>query len=639
MKAGMPLFALLPIVRALLLACLILAGAPHVVAAQVIGDPVAIYRADTTHFPDIHVLFTAEGISNLQPGSLTVFEDGAARDVTHLGATTVGVQIAVVMDVAGNIDKAGASGQPVRQEHVEIIQYLVTQQDVLDHQSQPRRDQVMLIAPQGANGFQVLEDWTDDYARLYNNAYLHLSDYTTEPKTALQTMLVEAMARMKLAPGNEGRPKLLLVLSDGVDQTSVEEITDVINRAESIGVTILTVKVGPESMGDARNLQRMSAMTGGEFVAYTGPASLDPLFQAITRARQVYELTYRSAINVAGAHSLRLEMAQGTNTLSSQEWTLSVAVQPPSVEIISPEPGHTVLRESDEPGADPATLPNRYLPISVKIAFPDGYSRALESVSYLVDGKILATKAPTEGFTWDLATYPSGDYTLLVEARDELGIVGRSQPVSISLDLRLPPAEPEEQIVQLVEEQVARESLLNRVLMIVSAGLGGLALIMASYVFIKRPQAVMDMTSTIVGRVKEATELFLGRRGGVRQSARAYLYVVREDGSLGTARPISSRQVTLGRDPNQADMVFEERSVSRYHARIVEENPGVFMIYDEGSTSGTYVNDTEVGTTGHRLDPGDTIYLGRAAVRFSTNPGEEPASDETQAFQPPEMRP
>ncbi len=607
-------------------------------AAQGTPQAVTILRTDISSFPDIRVLLAAEDDRELQTDAVSVYEDGVLRPVAHLANTTTGIQIAVVMDVAGNIEKAGASGQPVQQEHVAIIQDLVTQRDVLDHDTQPRRDRAMLIAPQGPTGFQILEDWTDDYTRLYNSAYLHLSDYAPEPKTALQTMLVEAMARMKLVPEYEGRPKFLVVLSDGVDQTSVEEITDVINRAESIGVTILTVKVGPDNMGDARNLQRMSAMTGGAFAAYQGTDSLHPLYEVISRERHVYELTYRSAINVAGAHSLRLGVAQGDATVFSPDCSLSVAVQPPSVEITDPEGGRRVVRETDEPGADPATLPNGSLPISIKIDFPDGYARSLESVGYKVNGQVLSTQEPTEGYVWDLSSAPSGDYTLQVEVTDELGLVGLSRPVQVTIDVRIPTLEPHVEVIQrVVHEEIDKETDLNRVLVALGAGLGGLALIMASYLFIKRPQAVVDMASTIAGRIKEATEPFLGRRGGGRQSARAYLYMMREDGSLGTARPITSRQVTLGRDPNQADIVFEDRSVSRYHARIVEESQGTFMVYDEGSTSGTYVNDTEVGSTPHRLDPGDILYLGRVAVRFSTTPVETGSYDETQAFQPPQV--
>jgi pSer/pThr/pTyr-binding forkhead associated (FHA) protein len=66
-----------------------------------------------------------------------------------------------------------------------------------------------------------------------------------------------------------------------------------------------------------------------------------------------------------------------------------------------------------------------------------------------------------------------------------------------------------------------------------------------------------------------------------------------------------------------AEIVFSERSVSRLHARVCETAPGLFQIFDEGSTSGTWVNFTQVAQeVGRELHPGDLINLGRVQLRF-----------------------
>jgi len=57
--------------------------------------------------------------------------------------------------------------------------------------------------------------------------------------------------------------------------------------------------------------------------------------------------------------------------------------------------------------------------------------------------------------------------------------------------------------------------------------------------------------------------------------------------------------------------------VSRLHALIRFEN-GNYVIYDLGSTSGTYVNKAKVGPTGKKLYNQDTIVVGESVFRFES---------------------
>jgi pSer/pThr/pTyr-binding forkhead associated (FHA) protein len=72
----------------------------------------------------------------------------------------------------------------------------------------------------------------------------------------------------------------------------------------------------------------------------------------------------------------------------------------------------------------------------------------------------------------------------------------------------------------------------------------------------------------------------------------------------------------IGRSPVQADIVFEnDITVSRLHASIVLEGQD-YRLYDEGSTSGTVVNDRRVPDYGHQLRDGDEIRLGAVRLRY-----------------------
>ncbi|CUS05726.1 membrane protein of unknown function [Candidatus Promineifilum breve] len=74
-----------------------------------------------------------------------------------------------------------------------------------------------------------------------------------------------------------------------------------------------------------------------------------------------------------------------------------------------------------------------------------------------------------------------------------------------------------------------------------------------------------------------------------------------------------SRPNVIGRDPNKADIVIDEESVSREHARVRFEN-GQFVIYDMASTGGTHVNGSNVQR--QMLYDNDRINLGRVEMVF-----------------------
>jgi hypothetical protein len=61
------------------------------------------------------------------------------------------------------------------------------------------------------------------------------------------------------------------------------------------------------------------------------------------------------------------------------------------------------------------------------------------------------------------------------------------------------------------------------------------------------------------------------------------------------------------------DIVITDETVSRYHCRIVQEEGG-YLLYDLGSTNGTFVNGVRVREA--FLHGGCTIALGQSEVQF-----------------------
>ena len=102
---------------------------------------------------------------------------------------------------------------------------------------------------------------------------------------------------------------------------------------------------------------------------------------------------------------------------------------------------------------------------------------------------------------------------------------------------------------------------------------------------------------------------------GVEEGARAEGPVL-----VGVAGVVAGRQFQLqrpmtliGRHSNNDITLTDDATISRFHARVARGPQGV-VIYDEGSSNGTFVNGERVYQ--RVLRPGDVITVGKASFRF-----------------------
>jgi len=73
------------------------------------------------------------------------------------------------------------------------------------------------------------------------------------------------------------------------------------------------------------------------------------------------------------------------------------------------------------------------------------------------------------------------------------------------------------------------------------------------------------------------------------------------------------REMHIGRESNKDIALPLDNSVSRNHARIAIEGDAC-VLYDEGSTNGTHVNNAKI--TRQQLAPSDTVQIGSTKFRF-----------------------
>jgi len=130
---------------------------------------------------------------------------------------------------------------------------------------------------------------------------------------------------------------------------------------------------------------------------------------------------------------------------------------------------------------------------------------------------------------------------------------------------------------------------------------------------VQRGQMMGRRASRYSADVKGAT-----RGRGKKAEARpvAFLEVLQSVTSVPSRIDLEAVEHHLGRSASQADIVFDsDPTVSRIHATIVREG-GDYRLFDEKSTSGTYVNEQHVPEYGLQLVDGDEIRLGAVRLRF-----------------------
>jgi len=90
---------------------------------------------------------------------------------------------------------------------------------------------------------------------------------------------------------------------------------------------------------------------------------------------------------------------------------------------------------------------------------------------------------------------------------------------------------------------------------------------------------------------------------------------------------------TIGRHPNN-DLVLSDLRISRYHCQI-RVRQGRYMIYDNQSRSGTFVNGQQI--VEHRLNVGDVIRIGPASLLYMEDRPDRTLTDTQHDLIPPDL--
>ena len=635
--------------------------APFPARAQA-GDGTALITAvDTQAFPGINVFVLVNDpagshIAGLSAEAFTLTENGAAVAGLEVTEQDVGVQVVFVLDTTDAFKARDANAVT----RLDYIQQALTDFARTTPWMKEGVDDVTVLAAEGllvehsSRGGEVARAVGD-----YTSTFAGVAD-----PFPLINQALDYASEVSLRPGMR---RYVVFISNGLKWSGGSTpLNDVAARAAALQVPIYTTFVGPagdEITAAAQNLRRLSELSGAAHFIFESPQSFTPLFQRLADQGRQYRLSYRSGLSTTGQHALSAGVTLTTGAeLASNEVVFPLRVEAPVVTLRDVPPD--VVQLAPEPGADSQSARPATYAVPILVDFPDGHPRTLNEAQLMVDGQVVASSTPAaavEALTWPLAGYAeSGTHTLQARVTDELGLMAESETVTVTVSLEIPAASS-------TAAQTTPTATGARNLRLLAAAVFGLLLLVAlaagGWLWYARrgrlgPAPAARDVSAPPGewrgvRAQQLPEaeprrpaprlrlavphvsmpsFHLPRRAGYAQPpSQAYLEVLESGGGGAPREDIQLPAETLhfGRDAAVAEVVFHERSVSRLHARIAQVAEAVFCIYDEGSTSGTWVNFTQVPAGGGwELRHGDVINLGRVQLRFKRRdvPADEAAN-------------
>jgi hypothetical protein len=574
---------------------------------------------DASKFPTISAwldVYDASGqfVDGLKPSNLVALEDDNPRRVKGLTENPIGAQIVIGVNPGPALDVRDGEG---------ITRYQRLQQTLGGWaQTRPAEDgdNLSLVTIAGP-----LIAHTTPEAWLASFVAFQPDFRATTPN--IQSLALSLDAVLATTP-QVGMKRAILFITPHMDDPKLEEtLATIATRAVESHTRISVWLVDGEqyfSHSSAVLFQTLAAQTGGGYMAYSGRETLPDPETYFSPLRRVYQLTYESALTTSGEHQLSVGVTLGADKVASEPKPFTVDVQPPNP-ILETLPAELTRKPPlDDPYNAEVLLPEEQS-LQIVFDFPDGHPRPIVRSALFVDDELVAenTSGALDQFNWNLRSYiESGQHTLKVEATDSLGMTGTSLDLPVAIKVVKPPS--------------GLTALLARYRFYIVWGVVALAgLILLSILFgsllrqsrrrrkNERRKFADPLTQPVSAVVEPPTgkKKKTPRRGKPDKvpDAPAWLTRLEPDGKPAAGSPIliNSPDLTIGTDPVQSTIILDEPGISPLHARIQQNVTGSgYLIFDQNSVAGTWVNYEIVTQEGYPLKHGDRVNFGYLIYRF-----------------------
>ncbi len=407
----------------------------------------------------------------------------------------------------------------------------------------------------------------------------------------------------------------IVVMSDGTDVVSTQfEPADILTRTLGLNLPIHTIWVDSTDLTLAGQqqgqafLQEVSDTSHGVATRLDDSDGLASIWSHIASFREHARVRYVMDDLTGGSFDVELKLANDPAAMDSM--IVEMPDNQPQVTLNLP------------PNGDALSLPNLEEPVplrlSATVSWLDGLEREITSANVYVNGRDVAEVAVEDigDFTAELTNLKFGANSIEIVVTDEQGLRATNPPTVITI------SEGEQNIPQ--DLRPGRE--LGNIVLDIFLVLVVLAVIVGIIYWIMRSGRIPTLfpkgrSKQSQGGVTYATsetseDAKAAMEGFGRPVIQAYLEVIASITEMPQYIELSGPAVRLGRTPTQSDIAFrEDLTVSRHHANLMLEGSH-YRIFDEGSTSGTWVNGRQVPEYGVELIDGDEIHLGAVHLLF-----------------------
>lgn len=575
---------------------------------------------DTGQFPEIRLrasVLDGAGlpIPELTRQSFQVFEDGQPVELSRIEQVQAGIRQVFVINTINSMGVRDTRGRT----RFDYVRTALMDWFRLSPASVFGRDDLSLVTAGG-----VLISHAGSSALLASQLDRLAPEYASEGD--LLAALLTGIGLISSEAGASQGPAAVVFATPPLLEIQNRNLQNALSLAQQSGISVYPVIVGlpqnPEDPIDLSPFQRLADSTGGTLtILDSAQPNLQTLAERLLATRTQYLLTYRSQIREAGRHSLRVEVINDDLSLVSSERQFSVEVAP--AEIVLVQPPTEIRRATDDPTLGVDQIPPASIALEYLISFPDGHPRSLRSVELLVDGQVVAEQRtpPFGEITWDISGYLQDTQPRIqIALTDELGLQNASLPHRVQIRVDVP-------TVSLFALGPALQPLLA-VLGILIIMIGAVVLALR----LRRGGLVRESFAATRTRVQPILQRAGLDHASSLSEPEAFLVPLHDGEPSGSPIPLIGVDLTLGSDASLAAHPLREPSVSGLHARVIRQAGGQYLIRDQGSTAGTWVNYQSFPSDGIGLQHGDLIHLGRVCLRFELAEAPPPPQIEVHAL-------
>jgi hypothetical protein len=575
-------------------------------SSPVTAQSVTVVRASppiVDQFPQITLFVavvdeTGRYISGLLPSNFSVIENNTRISEVSIQETQVGTRQIYVVNTTSGLKIR----DPLGNSRFDLIREALLDWWQLREASLYGTDDLSLVTAEG-----VLVSHSRSTAELAST--LDRLEPPFEDNVSGYDLLLQALDFTSDPTPMPGMPSHLIFATTLLRTPRDLPIANIIARARDTGTTIYPILIGPVEaleQPEAEPLRQLAEETDGQLILFDPSLGLNELAHKILLQRTQYRLTYSSRVASAGLHQAQIQYTDnGQDTLSDIR-NFEIDVRPPDVTFV--QPPDMIQRKADPSASTPDALFPSSQRLQCLITFSDQYPRAIVSSQLYVDGELMTqhNEEPFDIFDWDLSEYLETEtHTLQVVVYDSLGIQGASISHPIDVLVETPPS-------GLAALKPALGSLV-----------AALAVLVAGVVL---AVGLISMGRGRLGSSSSARRSSIWgsdalHRAGLRSQksslpVEAYLIPFDTEGNEGDLIPLTGVDFIFGSDPSMTSAPLLDPSVAGIHARLTRQAAGDYLLRDQGSVAGTWINYELVSEEGNFVKHGDLIHIGRLSFRF-----------------------